>query len=367
MENKFKKLCGSINYNTYAALQKTFGISGIGFTLANELIIPQNTLLSSSVNIGAYTLIATYLGLVWSHGINHTKDINQIKKLYYEFIKNYNKLNKVFDLNDPIQVYTMFNCLLYKGYLSKDKEFEFLGKQARDIDSLYGTNVIAGKAVCRHISAMLTDILKDYGIESSQLGVYSKNYSINITVLEQPKYTKDDLVNWVRTHITDEKTYEFVMKLIEELVDKRNQSIEISAEMIDDKNPLKRKVGNHAITFAFKDEKSYFLDPTQARIYRMNESDKNILFDEECDNIPIKTLPSMVLNNSQDYLRMRERLASQYPSVTKEEEMKMIRDTLALCDSNMDIFEQFYTENSELYDDISSKILKIRKGKSILR
>jgi len=33
-----------------------------------------------------------------------------------------------------------------------------------------------------------------------------------------------------------------------------------------------------------------------------------------------------------------------------------------LCDENKDLFEKFYSENSELYDDISSKVLKIRKN-----
>ena len=63
---------------------------------------------------------------------------------------------------------------------------------------MIGTNVIIGQAVCRHISAMLTDILNDYGIESSQLGVYSIGYNININIniniIDKPKYTKEELI-----------------------------------------------------------------------------------------------------------------------------------------------------------------------------
>lgn len=261
----------------------------------------------------------------------------------------------------------MFNYLLYKGYLSKNKEFQFSGKQARDLKGLSGTEVITGKAVCRHISGMLTDILNGYGIESSQLGVYSKNYSININILEEQKHTKEELVNWVRMHITDEQTYEFVMKLIDELVDNRNQNIEISSEMIDDKNILKRKVGNHAISFAFKDGKSYFLDPTQTRIYRMKESNEGTLYDSECDDIPMRLISSIVLNDSKDYLQMKKRLSNPGLSITAEEEQALVKATLDKCKNNMDIFEQFYVDNYELYDDISSKVLNIRKHKSILK
>ena len=366
-KNKFKQFCGSIDYNTYNKIQSILGFSSVGMALTNELILSQYPILNNSIDALAYLSIAAYLGLTWSYGKDYTRDIKQIRSLYQEFITNYNKLNKIFDLNDPIQIHTMFNYLLYKGYLSMDKNFEFSNKEARDINGLYGTNVITGKAVCRHISAMLTDILNNYGIESSQLGVYSMDYSVNINILEQPKYTKEELVNWVQTHIIDEQKYSIVMKFIEELVDKRGQNIELSTEMIEDKNILKRKVGNHAITFSVKDGKSYYLDPTQTRIYRVSENDKNVLYDDEYDRVPIKLLSSIVLNDSKDYLIMRKKLSRQYPSVTREEEKQMIEQTITDCKNNMDIFEQFYHENSDLYSDISSKVLRIKKRKTIVK
>ena len=359
--NKFRQLCGKINYNTYNNIKNTLVLSGIGLSLTNDLITQQYPMLNTPIDIIIWTIIATTLTMTWSRGKNHTKDIIQIRDLYQEFIKNYNKLNKIFDLSDPIQIYTMFNYLLYKGYLSKAKEFRFSGKQARDIDYLRGTNVITGQAVCRHISAMLTDILNDYGIESSQLGVYSRNYSININIIDEQKYTKEELINWVRTHIINEKKYDFAMKLIEK-VDEYNKSIEFSSEKVDDKNLINKKVGNHAISFAFKDGKSYFLDPTLIRIYRMSESDKKMLYDDERE-LSIRYTSSIVLSNDLiNYLVMKEHLASQYSSVSKEEEKLMIEETMKLCNGNSDIFENFYTENSELYDDISSKVLKIRKN-----
>lgn len=360
--NKFKDFCGLIDYNTYNKIQSIFGFSSAGMALTHDLIFSQYPNLNNSVDTLKYISLAAYLGLALSHGKNYTRDIKQIRVLYNEFITNYNKLNKLFDLNDPIQIHTMFNYLLYKGYLSKDKEFQFSGKQARDIDYLTGTNVITGKAVCRHISAMLTDILNDYEIESSLLGVYSKSYNININFLDEPKYTKEELINWVRTHITDEKTYDFVIQLIEMLVDEYNKNIEISSEIVDDKNPLIRKLGNHAISFAFKDGKSYYLDPTQSRIYRMSELDKNLLYDGECE-LPIRFATSLALNhNLKNYFKMKKRLEGKYPSVSKEEEKKMVEETMNLCKGNSDIFENFYAENSELYDDISSKVLKIKKN-----
>lgn len=78
-------------------------------------------------------------------------------------------------------------------------------------------------------------------------------------------------------------------------------------------------------------------------------------------------MSSIVLNDSKDYLRMREKLSQQYPSVTREEEKQMIEQTITDCKNNIDIFEQFYNENSELYSDISSKVLRIKKRKTIVK
>lgn len=357
--NKFKQFFGSIDYNTYDKIQNTLFFSGVGMVLAKDLIVSQYPILNSPVDALVCISMAAFLGLDFSSGKDYTRDITQIRSLYENLIINYNKLNKLFNLDDPIQIYTMFTYLLHNGYLSMDKNFELSNKEARDIKGLYGTNVITGKAVCRHISAMLTDILNNYGIESSQLGVYLMDYS----VLEKQKYIKEELTNWVQTHITDEQAYSIAMEYIEELVDKRGQNIELSTKMIE---YLKRKLGNHAITFSVKDGKSYYLDSTQVRIYRMSEDDKNVLYDEY-DRVPIKLLSFIVLNDSKDYLRVREKLSQQYPSITREKEKQIIRQTIIDCKNNMDIFEQFYNENSDLYNDISSKLLKIKKVKTIVK
>ncbi len=37
----------------------------------------------------------------------HTKDIIEIRKLYNNLIKDYNKLNKIFDFQNPVEIYTL--------------------------------------------------------------------------------------------------------------------------------------------------------------------------------------------------------------------------------------------------------------------
>lgn len=64
---------------------------------------------------------------------------------------------------------------------------------------------------------------------------------------------------------------------------------------------------------------------------------------------------------------MKKILSRPCLSITSEEEQTLVKTTLDKCKNNMDIFEQFHVENCELYDDISSKVLCIKKHKSILK
>lgn len=292
---------------------------------------------------------------------SYRQNTNQIRTLYQEFINRYNQLNATFDIYDPIQIHTMFVYLLHRGYLSRDKCFNYSDENTRDIDGLLGVNIITGESVCRHISAAVSDILNDYGIEANQLGVYSGEWELNIDTLNVLKYTKEELVNWSKIHIADKRVYESLIKLIEKVVDEENKNIKISLKMEDGNNLLKKAVGNHAITVAVKDEKSYFLDPTNFWIYGMRDANKKMLYDDNCNEIPIKLLPSIMYNSSAGYLKMMEQLRRQYPSVSKETRDSLILETISMCDSNMDIFAQFYNHNRELYSDISDKVLSIKK------
>ena len=70
-KNVFKKICGSIDHNTYTGLQNTLGMSTIGLAVANELI-PQYPLVNNSIAILAYSTLIAYLGMAWTNGKEYT-------------------------------------------------------------------------------------------------------------------------------------------------------------------------------------------------------------------------------------------------------------------------------------------------------
>ena len=366
MNGIFKQLYGKIDSNTYDKIKNGLTFSSIGGAVANYNLFVARPEIYGPINASVYAMIIAALLMEISNGKKYTKDINEVRKLYYEFITNYNKLNKTFDLNEPIEIYAMYNYLLYSGYLSSGKNFKFSNEKTRDITSLNGADIIVGTGLCRHISSALTDILNDYGIDAGTLCMHCTPINVDICITDKPKCSREELVEWINNNVTDRNQYESLMHIIERVVDEMHGGVEIKElpNKDDFEAKLGKLIGNHAITYAYKDGKSYFLDPTNSRTYRMYKSTKTLYFnDTKC---PIKTITAMPLNSLQQHIRMKKQISKHYPSISMEEEKEIFNTTLDMCKNNMDVFENFYSENSKLYDEISNKVLKFKKPNGIL-
>lgn len=247
-------------------------------------------------------IILTQAAIWWSNNVINTKEAVKIRDLYKEFLNNYIKLNDTFNFESPIQIYSMFDYLLKQGYLSKDKSFEFSRRKVLDIPGMLGISVITGKGVCRHISSTLNDILDGKGIKAYPLAVF------------------DTL----------------------------------------DKIKIKSLTGNHQISFVIDNEKSYFLDPTQSRILEVSDSNRKVLYDE-IGKQKVKFIPLAYINKANP-IGIKRDFNKQYPTIPREDADKIVSDTVSICKNNIDSLEKFYSENKELYDDISDKVLTLRRA-----
>lgn len=201
-----------------------------------------------------------------------------------------------------------------------------------DETGLFGVNVLMGKGVCRHIAPVLTDVLNERKIEAMNLNIYIPVSNNNL-----PSYIKY-FVNMY---------------------------------------------GNHVISFSTQGNKSYFLDPTNKKIFR--RSFFGTLYDKDISHIKINYIARDILNAcynflSDDYIIFLKRMFTdyikesakkydefnkkiKYPSIPVDEEKRIISRVLMLCDENQDIFDSFYRENSEIYESINAKVLVIQKTK----
>lgn len=94
-----------------------------------------DSLLASLLLLGANIINVSY-AIFSRNSESHTKEVQKIKTLYQEFLSEYVKLNRIFEFQNPIEIYTFYNKMLYDGYLSKNKNF-ILEKQQLEILKIY--------------------------------------------------------------------------------------------------------------------------------------------------------------------------------------------------------------------------------------
>ncbi len=363
MENNIKKsIYNNIDYNTYENIRKLFYRTGAGLCIVDNVFTFNNPILGFSITslaifLNTYALIMNYSGKKYS-----TKDIIEIKKLYNEFLKNYKELNSAFDLNDPIQIYTMYEYLLNNGYLSINKSHVFDNIEPRDIIPILGANVMTGKSVCRHNAANFNDILRECGIESSILTVCSRTPQVSVSFINEEDSIKflEYYRNLLNNYGDNNETQESIINI---LMNANESGIKIDIDTTSKKeNIFYETTGNHAITFAHKDGINYFMDPTQKRIYNIRDDNKT-LYDKIGES---GIIPFSLIANKKEFKLMREKINSKFPVLSEEEINSFKTNTLDVCKGNLDILESFYNDNKEIYGEINDKILNIKpRGKLV--
>jgi len=159
-------------------------------------------------------------------------------KLSYDFLleKEAELIKKICDGKTTIaRVFTVYYYLLWNGYFSNNKCFEFDHSNCR-INEKAGLSIITGKGVCLNISAHFCDILKHitddyYGF---MVGVHAEESDC-----------------WNATHSEIERNYAYAGL----------------------SNP--ECLLNHANVFIKNKDKVYILDPTNFLIYKVIKNNEN--------------------------------------------------------------------------------------------
>ena len=249
---------------------------------------------------------------------------------YRQFLKRYKVLNDEISFEEPISIYALFVYMVNNGFLSKDKSIEFkvFYKKYLDMINLYGANIFNGKGVCRHKASMLTDILRESGIESYH---YSNWCSVPALYALVQKYYRDVYNYQGKLDYVMNKWLVYYLKV----------------------NYI---YAPHLITYASYDGKNYFLDPTQERILKsfgLGIADENGIM-----------LPGLKGNGRYDLLESRKRMCDLINQNNEPLSNEEVQDILNESNDKIlmykDMFEDFYNENKAFYEDMS---LRITKGK----
>ncbi len=308
IDNFFK----NIKYNTLQKLKFDALVGGFGAGVS--VALHSNDLVYGYLFSVLYAWGLSYLA---TQNGSQTKDVREVRELYYKFIANYSELNKTFELTNPLEIYELFNKMLYGGLLSKDGTFILGAEDARDITSIEGANICRGLGVCRHISVVLSDILNESGVNSDvMLGLFEE--------LPMDAMTKLSIQELAKAFGIDSDP-------------------ELKVEI-----PKFKGDANHLITVAKKDGLAYYLDSTHRCTHRVHDSINDIL---------INSRGLMKLKDSKFKLDEYRGLST----AGVDEEVNAAANMKALYEDNRDIFTKFYYDNKEIYAEIDGKMIKMVK------
>ena len=235
-----EEVYNKIDYNTNRKIELIAGVTPIIMPFFNILgiVLPLDSCAQTQLSSIIYAIIwlnIAYNGFnIFAKPEQYTKDVKEIQTIYNEVLKEYIKLNKTLELENPVEIYTLYNKTLYEGYLSKDKKFEFGVDKVKDIKGIWPSNIICGQAVCRHMAVMLKDIYNAYGIQSEAISVNIRSYEI--TDIDKTTEILKDIIR---------KAIDQNLSLVDELYEHEEEINKYYTF-----NKVKRNASNHKITIA---------------------------------------------------------------------------------------------------------------------
>lgn len=253
-----------------------------------------------------------------------TEEYMELKKEYEKIVSNTNRLIKDIDIKDPIGIFACYIYLYRNGYLSYNKSF-FYDNDTKDFASLLGLDVIRGKAVCKNISSLLTDLYKSFGYEASNLIVYADIESLK----KEPGFNS--------VNLPSTKKGDYYSNIISNMT-------------------RKIKIPNHAITMVTDDKNSYILDSTND--IALKKGDKNRLLSLYSNNDLMKNYMNICLlynlfgfyDDNLSISNYKENISK--PSISFDEYETLYLKAINACKNNKDTFDFFYDDNKSIYKNI---------------
>lgn len=292
----------------------------------------------------------------------HKEDIKTIEELYKLIIKNCVILAKCFNFTQPAEIYSMYRYLLLEGYLSAKRNITFSQEEDINIQNL-GAKVITGKCVCRHISAMLKDIYKEKGLESEIVTVLVKVPTMLLCPNKDNKPLEQSY-ELIDTHLFKDQREDLKNKIHE-----HNGKLMVTKESPDYEDDfLDKNDANHTITLVTKNGVASIYDATNNIIYsntiKINKEGAYLIANHGCYLAKIFPKYYRLFNDKTETKAISSNLL--LPRTLPEEDEYLMKESRQICTENLDILENFYDNNTALYDEIVDKTKTIYKTKKKL-
>lgn len=345
--NLFNKIRSMYNYKDNVPIGVLSWLSvlasSIGGVVSNQLAVCLICLLIEQASV-----IVT---LSSSFGSEEAfKDVKNIRKIYEQVLLNYIKLNEQFELKHPIEMFTLYNAVYRKGYLSLEHKFEYSTQNVYDLKSIYGANVINGSGCCRHINMMFHDILEKSGIESINICGNSSITEKNIFAMNRI----DELFN-------KQKNLEELKKLTPRQLTRIKKELEylkkkLSGKVQYNSDGTFKIVTDHVISGSIFNEEICFLDPTSRNVAKRIDE---YLIANGKENLFVIDYNKLNLYNRRKKINVLEERI-ELPEVSNEDKYRYVSNVSGLVNDFQDVFEKFYKENKEAYEEIGDLLIKTK-------
>lgn len=289
--------------------------------------------------------------------IKHDKDFQQFKEIrsiYHQILSNYTKLTKEFGLKTPIELFAFYNYCYTRGILSKNHTFTIANDKVFDIYSILGADVINGSGTSRHVASLFRDSLITNKIDSNLI-------LVNTNQIQSDIYKLIDTIEKIETikkvySIEKKDTSELestLFNLKQQLTMKQN---ELNNKLKYEPYIYKTFLAKHAITMAIYNSQCILLDPFNIEIFQPKND--RIIYNKYNDNVSVIYFELEFLEEkSIEYIKSQLIL----PGIPIKKSEQNLEKVMHECEQNKDILEKFYNENCEIYEEMSRKILQLKK------
>ena len=289
-----------------------------GLTVVMPNPISGGFFLGETVNIASKTINLYDMVLNRRFYLENSKEYIAMQYSYRLVLEELLKLFEKMGWDNEMQLFSGYSYMLRNGFFSREHKFYYSDDADWCLDFL-GSNVMLGEGNCKHINGMLTDLLGIKGKQVCNLAMFIKGN-------EKFSFLCEDLILELESEEAQEKLY--------------------GSETANEKQlQWARKNGNHLVTGYTDDEHSYIMDAMNNVFFQVDKNLNVSHCGQQFDIFYRSFLNHGVPMKLSDFLK---------PSSPDLLDGRLIDyySVLDMCPECTDIFEGFYQEHRELYDEV---------------
>jgi hypothetical protein len=255
-------------------------------------------------------------------------------------------LNSELLVEDPITAAIAFEYMLWKGYFSKDKDYQFRLEERICNYSGFGADIMRGNGVCLNNASMLSDVLTkmDYNVCPSVC--YAKEtYGVNDYKKELPPIER----NMYKPQTISEHLKQYKMNVMSHLL-----------------GPVTKKFGNHVIVLNEYNGKYFATDPTNLCFMTYQDENKlaslNGSFEFELKPTISYYMNSNNVDKTQNmYENAKNSVGESIPFLDNEAIKEYYCEQVDICNSKIDLLDDFHHECLSDIDTVCKTLSKNKR------